>query len=295
MEIKLYCPICQSKELQNYEILYELRDYEVVRCKRCDLVYVNLTFDEDSLKKSDYYWAEGFYIKEEKIIRRWFEKEIRKIERFIPKGRLLDIGCGFGYLLSEAKRGGWEVYGVEISEKVLNYVKRRGEELNIFWGPLSEAKFEDGYFDLITMFDVIEHLSDPDSVINNVSKLLRKDGLLVVETPREESLFKKIAHLLYRISGGEIDYLIRSAYNPHPGGHRFGFSHSSITKLLKKNNLSLIKISKQMIIFKVLMWDTLRKKNIVLKVVYAFLVAFIWILSRLIGMQNRMVVYARKK
>jgi len=272
-------------------------DYRVLKCAGCGLHFVDVPYKETSIKDMDYYWAEDIYKNEEESIGGWVEKELDKIERYEKGGKLLDLGCSFGYLIERASARGWEVAGIEISRKVVEkYLKDRAGTLNVFNGTLEEAGYADGEFDVVTMFDVIEHLENPAGTIDEVGRVLRPGGLLVVETPREESLFKLVAHCLFKVFGRRAGFLIRSAYNPHPGGHRFGFTHRSVEHLLDGKGFRIEKIEKRMMPVQMFLRASMGgNRNVVVKTLYTSAGLVLWLASAALGMQNRMVVYSRKR
>jgi SAM-dependent methyltransferase len=101
----------------------------------------------------------------------------------LAPGRVCDVGCGLGFLLS-ALREGWRKYGVEVS----TYAARQAQEwANVHVGPLQEAGYPDGYFDLVVMYHVIEHMADPLSAIREVCRILRPGGVLLFATPDFDS------------------------------------------------------------------------------------------------------------
>ena len=115
-------------------------------------------------------------------------RNIVEIERIIPtKGKLLDIGCAAGFFLKVAKDMSWETYGIELSDYAARYA-REEFDLNVQTGTTETIEFPEKYFDVITMWDVIEHLPNPRSFIRDISQLLSKNGLLVLGTPNAESL-----------------------------------------------------------------------------------------------------------
>ena len=119
------------------------------------------------------------------------EARLKKISRYVEKGNILDIGCGFGDFLLTARKAGWTPYGVEVAEYMAEYAKSVG--LNVFHGTLEEAKYEDDFFSAITMLDVIEHLPDPLNTMKECGRILKKGGVLVVRTPAVDSIYR---HLL---------------------------------------------------------------------------------------------------
>jgi D-sedoheptulose 7-phosphate isomerase len=115
----------------------------------------------------------------------------------LPPGRILDVGCGFGYFLS-AVSDDWEKHGVEISDYAAKVAKQYGK---IFIGTLEDANYPDEFFHAVVMYHVIEHLENPEAIVQEVYRVLKKGGALVVGTPDFDSgcarRFRKNYRLLY--------------------------------------------------------------------------------------------------
>lgn len=103
------------------------------------------------------------------------------------KGRLLDVGCGNGRFLAQMRELGWEVMGVEPDPEAVR-IAREQFGLEIFQGTLEEARFPDDNFDAITLNHVIEHVTDPISLLTECRRILKPVGKLVVVTPNIRSL-----------------------------------------------------------------------------------------------------------
>lgn len=97
------------------------------------------------------------------------------------EGKLLDIGCATGKFLEMARSNGWDVYGVEISAYAANRARNRG--LNVHTGTLESASYDTGFFDIITAFDVLEHLVDPKGFLHEVRRILKPGGTFILLTP----------------------------------------------------------------------------------------------------------------
>jgi len=149
---------------------------------------------------------------------------LKNIERFGEKGRLLDIGCAFGRFLLAAKGLGWTPYGVELSKHAAAHAKKIG--LNVKQGTLIDAKFKKDNFDCITMFDVIEHLQNPLSVLEEARRILKKDGLIVIETA-------DVSSLSARIRKDKWTYFLL--------GHLCYFSRKTLRAMLKKAGFRKVK------------------------------------------------------
>lgn len=96
-------------------------------------------------------------------------------------GRILDVGCGKGWTLLELKKAGWEVFGTELSVTSAWSARKMG--LDVHEGDITEAGLPEGSFDMITAWHVLEHLNDPAEMLSRMPRLLKDDGLLVVEVP----------------------------------------------------------------------------------------------------------------
>jgi SAM-dependent methyltransferase len=172
----------------------------VVKCCQCGLVYTNPRPRPDAIDQinisihdrrdlSDFYRVHlGDLEFNTKRARKWLEE----IEGYKQGGLLLDVGCATGTFLVEARRRGWRVAGVEACERTALFA-RNELKLNVFPGKLGQdVFFSPSYFDVITMWDVLEHLQDPFSTLRCVKEVLRDDGLLVVQTPNIESFLSRL-------------------------------------------------------------------------------------------------------
>ena len=241
-DLLLPCCICKNSDPNGYKLLYRLDRGEVIRCNHCGLIYVN-DLPEQKNAGDEYfdYWGITVYQEAGSLFRKEFRKTLKEINKLKSRpGKLLDIGCGPGYFLTEAKQFGWNTVGMDISQTIAALARKRGEcvygcTLNDFWQKHSYEQF-----DCITLLNLLEHLTFPAKALSIVRKLLKKDGLIVIETPTEDSLIRKTAHSLYRLSGGKIDHLVKNLY--HSGGHHFGFSEKTIKRLLVKRGFKVINI-----------------------------------------------------
>jgi SAM-dependent methyltransferase len=131
------------------------------------------------------------YLAEEAGRRRTAARLLDMVGRYAPAGRLLDVGCGHGLLLDEARRRGYEVEGVELSAGAAAYA-RDVLGLTVHEHPLAEHDPDDRYA-AIVMADVLEHLDDPVAAIRRCRDLLRPGGVLCVVTPDPSSLTARLA------------------------------------------------------------------------------------------------------
>jgi SAM-dependent methyltransferase len=129
------------------------------------------------------------YLDEEDGRRRTARRLLRLVARHVPGGRLLDVGCGHGLLVDEARRAGFSAEGLELSAYAAGYA-REVLGLDVHEQTLAGVS---GAFDAIVMADVIEHLDDPPAAVDRCLQLLSPGGVLVVVTPDPASRMARLA------------------------------------------------------------------------------------------------------
>ncbi len=142
-------------------------------------------------------------------------------------GRLLDIGCATGKFIYSMKRAGWEVFGVETNKNACLYA-RKVLELNAFNGDLLQAKYGSEYFDVVNMSQVLEHLPSPLNELKESHRILKKNGILIIELPNLNKL--------------ETAIFGKYWYGWDLPRHRFHFSVKTLSALLDKTNFKVLKV-----------------------------------------------------
>lgn len=203
---KTVCNLCRSDQS---EMVYELSDwllervgsqFTLVRCKQCGLVYQNPRplideMEEHYPPEYESYQAMPGGGKTSWIARLavnyGLNKRIRAITRYKRQGSLLDVGCASGRFIGSLNgKPDWNVAGVEISPYASQLARDQG--LNVFTGTLEQATFPDNSFDVVTMWDVLEHLHDPGATLREVYRILKADGILVLRLPNADSRDAKL-------------------------------------------------------------------------------------------------------
>jgi 2-polyprenyl-3-methyl-5-hydroxy-6-metoxy-1,4-benzoquinol methylase len=133
------------------------------------------------------------YLKDKPNIIKTFKKRFKKIENLLVKNeKSLDLGCACGFFLEIARDKGFDAHGIEISDWASKIAKKKFGAEKIFNGTLQQSDFPEAVFDLITMWDYIEHILDPMTELLIIHKLLNKDGMLVLTTPNTNSWAHKV-------------------------------------------------------------------------------------------------------
>lgn len=165
----------------------------VVKCRHCGLVYINPRPNGDDVLDDYKDVVDELYVEEREGRVLTFRRHLRPLERIVgpPDGkRLLDVGCHIGVFVDVAQQGGWDAWGVEPSRWAAEQAQAQG--LKVVNGTLATFGFEDASFDVITLWDVIEHLPDPKGELRQVYRLLEPGGVVVIHTIDIESLFARI-------------------------------------------------------------------------------------------------------
>jgi 2-polyprenyl-3-methyl-5-hydroxy-6-metoxy-1,4-benzoquinol methylase len=174
------CLISGSKELKvlkGYEKHYLVKSpIGFVFCSR-------IPSQKELLEYYNAYNRTDFY---SPITKLRYHELLAQFEPFRKTNKILDIGCGSGYFLQEAKAKGWEVYGTEYTDEAMSIGQNKG--INMQKGVLNPGNYSEGMFDVITSFEVIEHINNPKEEVGNIYKILRKGGLVYLTTPNFNAL-----------------------------------------------------------------------------------------------------------
>ena len=175
------CLICNS---QNLKTLGNYQKAFLCQCKNCDFIFsVRIPTNEELEKHYDGYGRNDYL---SPITVKRYHEILDSFEPYRKTNKIIDVGCGIGYFLVEAKKRGWEVYGSEFTETAIKINEEKGIKMEK--GELNMSNYEIASFDIITSFEVLEHINNPQEEINKFFQLLRKGGLLYFTTPNFNSI-----------------------------------------------------------------------------------------------------------
>lgn len=217
-----YCPLCGGQESRP---LIEKEGAVYVQCEECGLVYTDPAPGPEELRQVADEWARKHHAGQHRMV--WegnrtlqemiYGPRMWRIDQYRYSGRLLDVGCSTGEFLDFAANRGWEVKGCELAQHTAEIARRRCR-CEVRCATFEESGFEDGFFDVVTMWDVIEHLFDPGRALEEAWRVLRPGGLLAFITPNYNSISRKILKEKWE---GLI-----------PPRHLFVFNATSVKKLV---------------------------------------------------------------
>ena len=179
---------------QSQQRLFGARDYitrdsfVIERCRDCGIAFTHPQPDSAQLARyypSEYYGGGTgrFPPSIERLQRSLYRRRATAVEAMLGrKGSILDIGCGPGFLLREFRDRGWEVHGTEFSVQSAAHA-RDVLQLPISVGDVNNLKFQDGNFDAVVMWHVLEHMIDPQATVAQVARLLRPGGTFLCAVP----------------------------------------------------------------------------------------------------------------
>lgn len=188
------CPLCGSTA---YRERAAFDRAVMVSCSDCGLVrQLDGSFDA-TVYRDDYYESDrptgGYanYVRDADINRRTFASRLRRIEARIGKpGRLLDVGCALGDFVLEAMRRGWSADGLEVSAFAAAQARARGARVH--HGLLGPQTISESSYDVITMYDTLEHTDDPVGMLREVRRALAPGGLAHIVTPNVTGLQSRV-------------------------------------------------------------------------------------------------------
>ncbi len=223
-EAKLYsvCPLCSQSDMVP---LWEVEGYSIAKCTACSLIFVRnqvtteelaayyAGFEDDSYGDTNVDCLNYYYHKLGALIR----------QRFPQPGRLLDVGCARGWFLDTMPD--WECHGNEIT-KHYGMTAREKHGDRIFLGPFEDYPMREGYFDVITLQDVFDHIRDPLPMLEKCRRLLRPGGLIAIKVHNISCLFAKLT--------GPGFYAVI------PPSHLFYYDKQTLRRTLEKSGFTVV-------------------------------------------------------
>ncbi|MGA2298606.1 MAG: class I SAM-dependent methyltransferase, partial [FCB group bacterium] len=185
------CAVCGNTDEKKFKIKWEYVNFKTVECNECTFTFIPPFYR----KNMDYeHYKDEAVLDEIRNGNNWLKiqrhlHKFKLIGKYKKQGKLFDLGAGWGHFLYTARMKGYDIYGVEISQ--LNCVYSTGD-LGL---PVQNISFfdlkEDVKYDVITLWDVLEHIDRADDVIEKCSRILNKDGYIFIQVPKIDSYYAK--------------------------------------------------------------------------------------------------------
>jgi len=294
--IKKICPICETNEYsylvyneklpqQKYKINFSGSKkpdgfhYQMVRCKKCDLLYASEIYDENF---SDVLYEESVFNNSLEIsgLKKTYEKCLSQAMQDLKfKSNFLEIGCSSGYMLESALDLGFEnVEGVEASKSSIEAANINIKN-KIRHGIFNKLKFKENFYDLIFIAMIIEHVTDINDFLSSINRIIKPGGLIVCVCHNERHFLSKILKNKHPIINDE---------------HAYVFGKDTLSKIFKKNNFKNIRINNLKNYYSVDYWFKMMPLHKMIKDPINFIFKF-FLKNRTIGLKaGNLYLIARK-
>jgi 2-polyprenyl-3-methyl-5-hydroxy-6-metoxy-1,4-benzoquinol methylase len=185
------CCVCNNSDSNAFRLVYKRENFDVASCNSCGFYFIP-PFYRKQIQYQQYkneavtqaIRSGNNWVKIQRHLLRF-----NLIRKYKPQGSLFDLGAGWGHFMLAGKQLGYDVYGIEISEQPFLYCKN---DLKLNVDHLDFFKMDESKkFDVITMWDVLEHIDRADDFIEKCTKIQNKNGLLVLQVPQIDSYFAK--------------------------------------------------------------------------------------------------------
>ena len=220
------CPICKSQRIDSY---IEVNQWQINICLNCDVLYTEL--QNNKRKKLKDFYDNGYiaaYKSREKELKNRFKQYLKIIEKYKNGGKLLDIGCGLGYFVSvaeQSKNCNWRAIGVELNNNLILSADKNTQD-KIINGKLAKLPFANDTFNCISCFDVLEHDIYLLRNLLEIKRVLKKDGILVIQAPNYKSF-------MALFTGSHWDWWA-------PPDHVLHFSFAFLINYLERHDFMII-------------------------------------------------------
>lgn len=208
--------------------------------------------------------------------------------------RVLDIGCGGGLFLSKMKTAGADVLGIELSDTRAYYAKTK-HGFEVVKRTIEDEYWREfhGTFDVVTLWDVIEHVNYPLATLRAAADMLKPGGILLIDTPCRDAFYHRFGELTYKLSRGRYPTFLNTMYSSKPFGHKQIFSLKEMKSALEMARLDVVELKR----FHELSfpYSFYLKKLVRSELLVKMLLPFVHLFFVLFPIRNKMLAVGRKK
>jgi len=183
------CPVCKGSKSQK---MFTKGGGQYVKCNSCSMVYLNPVFTDAALKEyySNSKMEQGEVVADDlSFYTDLYTRGLNMAQSRTSVGNILDIGCSTGIFLDIAKENGWNTFGLELNKIEFDIAKSKGHK--VLNSLLEHADFSEK-FNIVSLWDVFEHIKDGNSALNLISNVLTDEGVILMQIPSSDSLAARI-------------------------------------------------------------------------------------------------------
>lgn len=232
---KIDCPLCNETR---QKLIFRAKDYrlkiiddvfDVVKCLRCEFIFLNPRPKRSEILNL---YSSNFHKSDTSLLFKTIEpcfdiaeqSTIKMLKEYRGNGKTLDVGCGNGRFVASMLKNGYDAYGLEPNRRAENFASRlfRGR---IYYQRLDECGFPQKTFDIITMFQSLEHVYHLQKLLQEVRRILKDNGIFYVCVPNTDFFESRLFGPYY--------------YNLEVPRHLYFFTRKSLTGILSKNGFKV--------------------------------------------------------
>jgi 2-polyprenyl-3-methyl-5-hydroxy-6-metoxy-1,4-benzoquinol methylase len=272
------CVFCGYREAP---VHLQRPEFAIRHCPHCSVLWCDPTRFDQAFKPDD----EAAYLEVEATVHTENATRLHHLIHHAPAEshpRLLEVGCMHGDFVLQARGAGYKARGADLSKSAVQQANRQADGL-VELGTLDEH-VPDASLDVVAAFNVIEHMDRPDQFLAHTVRALRPGGVLIAETPAQESIYHHVLFLR-----GRVQPQGRFEVGVHPGTHVFKFGRRAWRTILADRGFEVLEVSPRSTPMKELLAKNKRDP-----IMRAGIVGF-GLLGRLTGWENRVLVVARRR
>ena len=212
----IQCLVCKSKNVRYY---FKAKRTSYFKCNDCELIFA-VTLPRSTYENYDL----SHYLKLEPYLKNAFHKQVKTIKKYKPRGKVLEIGSGMGYMMELLEDASFSVKGIEPADSLVKYSRKK--KLDVTKGYFEKIKMDPSSFDVVVINHVLEHIKDPVNFLEKIKRVLKPGGILFLQVPN-------IGSYEARIMKEKWSYVV-------PEDHYLQFTHNTMNMVLKKAGFSVI-------------------------------------------------------
>jgi ubiquinone/menaquinone biosynthesis C-methylase UbiE len=227
------CGLCQGRK---HDLRLKLPDRRILRCQSCGIIFSDLIWQPEKVRAlyetpdffAGAYWRWDGQSALDDLDAPAYRSALVTAKNILGSGGLvLDVGCGLGGFMAQAQMMGFEVEGTDLSEYAKGVIQQR-LGLDIHMGELESLSLPSGHYDVVSNWDTLEHVVNPRALLQEMRRITRPDGVLVLRTINEETILVAVANVFYRMG------IRGAASRMHEPYHLYYFTRPLLAQLLSE-------------------------------------------------------------